>query len=592
MAEPAERVPTAIDALAEEWLGTLLRLEPELRVTLGRPDPDPGFNDRSPAGADETADAARSLLVRLRAAAPADAVDTVTRADLIDTLEVTAEQHEAGFWQRDLKVVASPVQRMRKVFDLMPTGTDEDWHRVARRLHRLPEAMAGYRRSLQAGIAARNTPALRQVRDVAAQTTQLGAAGGYFTRLTSPARGSVPPALWSDLASGARSAAGAYADLAAFLVRDLAPHAPRHDGVGREHYKIAARGFFGAGTDLDDAYAWGCEELARTVAEQERTAREIKPGASVEEVAALLDADPARRLIGTDALRAWMQEVSDRTVEELAGTHFDIPWPMRRLECRIAPTSGGGIYYTPPSLDFTRPGRMWWSVPEGDTVFFPWRELTTVHHEGVPGHHLQCAAAIHHRDRLKAWRRVSWNVGHGEGWALYAERLMAELGYLDDPADWLGMLDAQRLRAARVVIDLGVHLGKPKPDGTGTWTGADAFAFLAEHVTMSDAFVRLEATRYLGWPAQAASYKIGQRLWESLRDDYTAAGRGDPRTFHREALALGPVRWIFAGPERLARHLAALPKCPQETTLRALRRLAMHRTRRPGLIHEDPPDRP
>src|SRR5690606_4960443 len=124
-----------------------------------------------------------------------------------------------------------------------------------------------------------------------------------------------------------------------------------------------------------------------------------------------------------DALQAWMQDVSDRSVAELGATHFDIPEPLRRLECCIAPTDEGGIYYTPPSEDFSRPGRMWWSVPPGVTEFETWRELTTVHHEGVPGHHLQCGIAVHNTAMLNGWRRNNWNSGHGEGWALYAERL-------------------------------------------------------------------------------------------------------------------------------------------------------------------------
>ena len=111
---------------------------------------------------------------------------------------------------------------------------------------------------------------------------------------------------------------------------------------------------------------------------------------------------------------------------------------------------------------------MWWSVPEGVTEFDTWRELTTVYHEGVPGHHLQIAQTVYRAELLNRWRRLaSWISGHGEGWALYAERLMADLGYLDDPADCLGMLDGQSMRAARVVLDIGVHCGFPAPAEVG-----------------------------------------------------------------------------------------------------------------------------
>jgi uncharacterized protein (DUF885 family) len=203
----------------------------------------------------------------------------------------------------------------------------------------------------------------------------------------------------------------------------------------------------------------------------------------------------------------------------------------------------GGIYYTGPTDDFSRPGRMWWSVPEGVTEFDTWRELTTVYHEGVPGHHLQVGQATYNKDSLNSWRRQSWTSGHGEGWALYAERLMEELGYLDDPADRLGMLDGQRMRAARVVLDFGVHLEKTRPDGTGPWTGDFAFEFLSHNVNMNEPFVRFEVNRYLGWPGQAPSYKVGQRIWEQLRDEYRRREGADfdIRAFHKKALGLGGV---------------------------------------------------
>jgi uncharacterized protein (DUF885 family) len=247
-----------------------------------------------------------------------------------------------------------------------------------------------------------------------------------------------------------------------------------------------------------------------------------------------------------------MQQLSDRVVDELGRSHFDIPEPVRALECMIAPTQDGGIYYTGPSDDFSRPGRMWWSVPEGVTEFDTWREKTTVFHEGVPGHHLQIGQAVFNRAQLNTWRRqLAGTSGHAEGWALYAERLMEELGYLDDPADRLGMLDGQRMRAARVVLDIGVHLGKPKPrihgledlPTDGVWDADFALAFMRRNVNMDDAFVRFEVNRYLGWPGQAPSYKVGQRIWEQIRDD-AQRREGDAfsfRDFHKHALDLGGV---------------------------------------------------
>lgn len=542
MADVAPRTPSALDTLAEEWLDTLLELAPEMHVHLGRPGRESDYADRSPDGAAAAADAARVMLNRLRTVEPADDVDVVTQLELIRTLSLDVERYEAGFWQRDLNVIASPGQTLRDIFDLMPTATDDDWGHIAKRMHNIPAAMSGYLESLRAGIATGNVPAIRQVREVSIQAAkQTGPTNFFGVMATRPGTAQLPESLRADLRSGARAASEAYRDLVDFLDHELAPQAPEADAVGREHYALASRDFVGMEVDLDETYEWGVEELERMVAEQEAIADQILPGATVAEAIALLETDPTRKLHGTDALQAWMQETSDRAVSDLGRTHFDIPEPMRRIECMIAPTQEGGIYYTPPNEDFSRAGRMWWSVPQGVTEFDTWRELTTVYHEGVPGHHLQLGLATYNSAELNGWRRMSWNSGHGEGWALYSERLMADLGYLDDPADRLGMLDGQRMRAARVVVDIGVHLGKPKPDGSGLWTGDDAFGFMAQHVNMNEPFIRFEVNRYLGWPGQAPSYKVGQRMWEQIRDDYVAANGPNLKEFHRRALAVGSI---------------------------------------------------
>ncbi|MDQ2797574.1 MAG: DUF885 domain-containing protein, partial [Actinomycetota bacterium] len=332
-----------------------------------------------------------------------------------------------------------------------------------------------------------------------------------------------------------------------FLRDELLPQSRDKDAVGRELYALHSQVFLGSRVDLEETYDWGQQELARITAEMAATASQILPGATVEEAIGFLDTSPEHKLVGTDALQAWMQRTADEAIEALADTHFDIPEPIRRIECCIAPTQQGGIYYTGPSEDMTtRPGRMWWSVPKGVTEFGTWRERTTVYHEGVPGHHLQVGQTVYRSNLLNRWRRLaSWISGHGEGWALYAERLMADLGYLDDPADYLGMLDGQSMRAARVVLDIGIHCEFPAPAsvGGGAWDYEKAWAFLGKHVHMAEGFRRFELNRYLGWPGQAPSYKIGERLWLQLRDD-VRTNEGDAfdlKTFHRRALDIGSV---------------------------------------------------
>ncbi|PPG54833.1 DUF885 domain-containing protein [Rathayibacter sp. AY1E9] len=547
MSTDTPREPTAVDAVAERWVDTLVDLDPTLGTAIGRSGANGRLGDYSPAGREQARAATASALAELEAADPVDDVDRVTAADLGAELRLSLEGHDAGLPLRDLIVIASPAQELRDVFDLMPTDEVADWEAVAERLLAVPAALEGYAETLREGIRTGVVPARRQVELVAEQARKIAAPRGFFAELAAeaaPAAGSLPASLAQRLEDGARRASAAYGSLAQFLRGELAPAATEQDAVGRELYALHSRRFLGAVVDLDETYEWGIEELARMTSEQEAIAREILPGASVAEAIAHLEADPARTLHGVDALQAWMQETSDRSVRELAGTAFDIPEEVRRLECRIAPTQEGGIYYTGPSDDFSRPGRMWWSVPAGVTEFATWRELTTVYHEGVPGHHLQIGQAVHNRARLNTWRRqLAGTSGHAEGWALYAERLMERFGYLDDPADRLGMLDGQRMRAARVVLDIGVHLQKPMPGSGTVWTAESALDFMRANVNMDDAFVRFEVNRYLGWPGQAPSYKIGQRIWEQLRDEAEAreGAAFSLAAFHRRALDLGGV---------------------------------------------------
>ena len=540
----AVRTPTPIDAVAEKWVTTLADLDPVLATYIGLDNGKLGqWTDFSPAGADALVAAGRAVISELGTLDPVDDVDRVTKEDITATINLEIEKHDLGFQLRDVNVIASPVQGIREIYDIMPTDTEGDWANISSRLNSADTAIDQYIETLRVGIAKGIVPAKRQILEVIIQSRESADPDGLFANLIAQADG-YSAGLTSDLAKGAAASAAAYGKLAEFFEKELLPVSGEKDAVGRDLYAVASRAFLGATVDLDETYEWGVEELQRMVDEQTSIANEIKPGATVEEAIEFLDEDVSRKLHGTEALQRWMQETSDRAVEELGRTHFDIPKEIRTLECMIAPNHTGIIYYTGPTDDFSRPGRMWWSVPEGVTEFDTWRELTTVYHEGVPGHHLQIGEAVYNRATLNSYRRLlAGTSGHAEGWALYAERLMEDLGYLSDPADRLGMLDGQRMRAARVVLDVGVHLEKQRPDGKGPWTGDYAFDFMGQNVHMSPEFVRFEVNRYLGWPGQAPSYKVGQRIWEQIRDEYKAreGAAFDPKAFHKKALDMGGV---------------------------------------------------
>ncbi|MBE7189048.1 DUF885 domain-containing protein, partial [Jatrophihabitans endophyticus] len=498
------RIPTAVDAAADAYLDAAVALDPLKATSLGVPGHDDELPDYSPDGYEQRSDLRRRTLAGLDPLVAEDANDRITLAALRGELELAEQLRDAGA-EPALNNIESPLQSVRDIFDLTPTSSVEHWATIARRMAAVPAALEGYTASLLAAADAGRVAPRRQVEAGVEQCGMNAGPDGFFARLAAgaaPADGSaLPDSVRADLARGAQQASDGYEALARTL-QGLLDRAPAEDGCGRERYPLHLQSFLGARVDLEETYEWGQQELARIVAEQAATADRIRPGASLAEAVAVLDADPSRRLDGTDALREWMQRTSDAAVAALAGTHFDIPDEIRTLECLIAPTQLGGIYYTGPSEDLvTRPGRMWWSVPAGDTTFATWKEVSTVYHEGVPGHHLQIAQTTYRRDVLNRWRRMdSWLSGHGEGWALYAERLMAELGFLNDPADYLGMLDNQSLRAARVVIDIGFHCGFPAPAevGGGSWTWEKAWDFLGAHTSMSEGVRRFELTRYLG----------------------------------------------------------------------------------------------
>lgn len=543
------RPTTDVDRIADGFLDAFIALSPITATYLGIPGHDEELDDFSPAGLEAHAELRARTLAALESATPADDIDKVTIAAMKERLGLAEETHRAGLDEMALNVIASPLQEIRGTFDLMPTATNEDWGVIARRMTKVPAALDSWMVSLNSAAEKGNVAPRRQVEACIKQCADLTAEDGYFATLLSGAKAGdadLTDAVRSDLEESVGAAREAYRRLGERLRGEVLDRAPEADACGRERYQLLSRAFLGATVDLEETYAWGQEELARITAEMQQVAEQVKPGATVKEAIAALDADPAYQLHGTDELKAWMQTKADEVIANLAGTNFDIPDPVRTIECLIAPTQTGGIYYTGPSEDFSRPGRMWWSVPKGVTEFGTWRELTTVYHEGVPGHHLQVAQTVFRSELLNRWRRMfAWTSGHGEGWALYAERLMAELGYMDDPGNRMGLLDGQSLRAARVVLDIGVHCGfeAPAEVGGGEWTYEKAWQFLTEHANMDEGFLRFELDRYLGWPGQAPAYKIGERLWMQLRDEVKRreGDAFDIKAFHRRALDIGGV---------------------------------------------------
>ena len=536
-------------SLSDDYINTVAELDPAAATYMGIAGHDHEMTDFSPAGHDARANNDRQTLAKLNALDSSASSDRLAAGVLRESLEISGAEYDANEHLVSIRVLAGDVDAARAIFDLMPTDTAEQWSVIAERMSKVPQAFAGMRESWKLGL---DRGVKAQRRQVLASSDQLATWAGrknapaFFEQFAESAA-AVPGAPLEQLRKAAKNASQALSETADFLVNDYAPQADTHDGVGPERHALARRRFMGMRVEAKDAYEWGWAEVQRIDAEMERVAKEILPGATLAEVRHFLDTDPSRSLQGEGALRDWLQELMDNAMSFLIdNNHFSIPDSIRTVEAMISPPGGAAaMYYTGPSEDLSRPGRTWYPT-NGRTVFPRWSEPTTAYHEGVPGHHLQVAIATINSEKLSRFQRNTFVSGHGEGWALYAERLMEEFGFLENPEYRLGYLYAQAFRAARIVIDTGIHCGFAIPQSSSwhpgeQWNPELMFEFLSAHSSSDDEFNRSEINRYLGWPGQAISYKLGERVWLDLRDDakkkYGASF--DLRKWHAHALDLG-----------------------------------------------------
>ncbi|WP_328869842.1 DUF885 domain-containing protein [Streptomyces sp. NBC_00287] len=550
MSETKSPLPREV---ADAYVDDLIALDPVTGTYLGVKESSSRLPDLSPAGQEALAELARATLVRLDAAErqPGADSDIERRCARLLRERLTAELavHEADEGLRAVGNLATPAHSVREIFAITPADTEEDWAALAERLRAVPAALAGYRESLALGLERKLYAAPRPTTTFLDQLTEWADTGegrGWFEDFAAAG----PEAMRGELDKAARAATGAVVELRDWM-RDV--YAPAVEGapntVGRERYARLSRYFNGTDLDLDEAYAYGWSEFHRLLGEMKREAEKILPGAETPWVALAHLDDHGRHIEGVDEVQTWLQGLMDRAIEELDGTHFELAERVRRVESCIAPPGGAAApYYTAPTEDFSRPGRTW--LPTMGSTRFPVYDLvSTWYHEGVPGHHLQLAQWVHVKDSLSRYQATIGQVSANcEGWALYAERLMDELGFLADAEERLGYLDAQMMRATRVIVDIGMHLELEIPADSPfhpgeRWTPELAEEFFGAHSSRPAEFVKSELTRYLTIPGQAIGYKLGERAW-LLGREKARERRGDAfdlKAWHMAALSQGSL---------------------------------------------------
>ncbi|UUU43142.1 DUF885 domain-containing protein [Streptomyces sp. NBC_00162] len=539
--------------VADAYVDDLIALDPITGTYLGVAASSGKLPDFSPAGRAAVAELSRTTLARLDAAErlPGADSDAERRCARLLRERLTAELavHEADEDLCAVSNIHSPVHSVREVFTLTPADTDEDWAAIAERLRAVPAAIAGYRESLglglERGLYGGPRATATMIGQLAAWAGQNGDEPAFFEDFASAG----PEALRAELDEAATAATASVAELRDWMESVYAPAVEgKPDTVGRERYARWSRYFNGTDLDLDEAYAYGWSEYHRLLGEMKTEAAKILPGAGPWDALRHLD-EHGTHIEGVDEVQSWLQGIMDEAIENLDGTHFELAERVRKVESRIAPPGGAAApYYTGPSEDFSRPGRTW--LPTMGQTRFPVYDLvSTWYHEGVPGHHLQLAQWTHVADQLSRYQATVGIVSaNAEGWALYAERLMDELGYLKDAEQRLGYLDCQMMRAARVIVDIGMHLGLEIPADSPfhpgeRWTPDLAQEFFGLHSGRPADFVESELTRYLSMPGQAIGYKLGERAWLLGRDNARAA-HGDSfdlKAWHMAALSQGSL---------------------------------------------------
>lgn len=525
--------------LSDRYIADLAILSPVSATFLGISGYDDKLDDFSLAGTEKTADLIRRTLQELVMMEPKDEIDRIAKAVMEERLNSGLALHDSREEQISWNVLSSPISKIRQVFEFMSHETEEDVKNITARLNAVAGAHESWLSCMDDLAKVGKITSGRQTIAVAKQLRTF-AEGAY----SGIAKGIDPTEKYPELHLAGASADNSALKTSEWLLREYLPKSDLSDVVGEARYSAWARHFTGAKLDLRATYEWGLQDLAQINERMWRVAAKIKPGAkTLREVADHLDADPKYLIQGTEALLEKLRSFTQSAVAQMDGIHFDIDERIKFCDVRLAPEgSASAPYYQSPSEDLSRPGTTWFPTL-GKNEFSWWHLATTWYHESVPGHHLQEATVIIEQDRLSRFQRTkAWTSGYGEGWALYAERLMDELGAFEDPGLEMGYLSGQALRAARVVVDIGMHLGYTDYNGE-VWNAESAYEVLMNRALLDDAHSRSEVDRYLGWPGQAISYKVGERVWVRAREDAKKrlGTNFSLKRFHSFALKLGPM---------------------------------------------------
>ena len=559
MAATAQPAPNkALHALFEREFQRGLEESPESATFLGVE----GFNDRlSDFSATATARRkahVKKLMAELRKfdAVKLSTQDRISRDMMQDALARSAQADRLyadlpfGADGNDDWLVVSPMEGPQLSFPLLAKVTPfrhaRDYENYLKRLNALPRALAQLTTRMEAGIKSGWMPTRAAMERVPAQFAAFAVADVAASPLYAPFSSfpsSISASEQERLTQAGRKLLServhpAYAAMKEFIEQRYLPACSQSLAAsdlpgGKAYYELRVR--VSTTTDLSapKIHEIGQREVARIRAAMQKLIVSTGFKGSHADFLEFLKADPRFYFTRADDLLAAYRDIAKRADAELPKLFAELPRLPYGIRLMEANEGDNAEHYTPGALDGSRAG--YFEANGNNLKTRPKYEMeNTLLHEAVPGHHLQTARARELKG-LPKFRRSSWYVAYGEGWALYAESLGDEMGMYRDPYSKFGQLSWEMVRACRLVIDTGLHaLG---------WTREQGIACLVENAGLRRSYAEAEVDRYIVIPGQALGYKIGELKIKELRGKAEAAlgEKFDVRLFHNAVLDDGAL---------------------------------------------------
>ncbi len=546
--------------LADEALDAFLDAYPVTSTLLGLRGRDDRLTDYSEAGDAATRSRISGIADRARALDP-DHDSWVTQAVVLQQAEAFVDRLDAGAIEYTVTDnFIAPVAEL--LFSLPMIGISEPAQAdgYLARLAALPGALATIADRHRAGIAAGRLPVHRLAEAAVAYLDRYLANrdGDPLRRPAPPADSPVAPGFAAErdrlIDEVVRPALARYRDAVA---TDVVPHGRPDDRAGlswlpdgEEHYARLVRAYTTTGRSPDELHQTGLEIIARLHGEFAELGVEAFGTRDVPEILSRLRTDPELRWRDGDEVLAAARTVITRA-EEVAPQWFG-RLPSRRCEVEAVPADEApgapGAYYVPAALDGSRPGIYFANTYRAEERHRYTAEATAFH-EAVPGHHFQFTIAQELTD-LPLFRRLAPVTAYDEGWGLYSERLADEMGLYSGPIARLGMVSEDAMRAARLVVDTGLH--------AKGWSRQRAVDYLLANTAMPQVEIDSETDRYIADPGQALAYMVGRLEILRIRAaaEQALGARFDIRAFHDTVLGAGPLplgvldrvvqRWVDA----------------------------------------------